>query len=113
MAFKIKAWMIYLICIGITVPIGLVSGDGGLTGSLMAEVMIWGGVGLGIHYLVRNAGNKEIMIYGIVAVPLVLGFWYVAFAFGTELYFIYAIGITIAVTVNGIHHSVKRMLQKK
>lgn len=113
-AFKIKAWQIYLITLTSVftiIIVGFIEYEG--SGSLMGEFLIWSSVALGIHYLVRNAGNKEIMIYGIVAVPLVFGIWYVAFAFGIDLYYIYAIGFTIAVTVNGIYHSVKRIRQKK
>jgi len=111
MPFRIKAWMIYLIGLGLSLPIGLVSGDMELAGSLTVDVMIWGSVALGIHYLVRNAGNKEIMFYGVVAVPLVFGIWY--FAFTSNIEFTFAIGLTIAVAINGIYHSIKRMVKKE
>ena len=119
MVIKIKAWQIFLISV-ITVSIigGVVGGATGVgvaggIGSFTAEAIIWSSIGLGIHYLVRNAGNKEISIYGIVSVPLVFGMWYVAFSFEFGNYYTYATGLTIAIAVNGIYHSINRMRKKE
>ena len=111
--FKIKAWQVFLISIiPVSILGGIMFGAEGF-GGFFAQSLIWGGIGLGIHYLVRNAGNKEIAIYGVVSVFLVLGMWYVAISTGLNMYYLWAVGLTTVAVVTGMYQSITRTRQKK
>jgi len=114
-----KAWQVFLISV---IPIGIIggviwgavgAGVAGGFGSFTGAAILWGSIGLGIHHLVRNAGNKEISVYGVVSVFLVLFVWYSAFAFGNYYYYMHAIGLTTVAVVTGMYQSITRTRQKK
>jgi len=69
MAFKLKAWMIYLICIALSVPFtilftsyGYGTGEGIYydIGSMMGSVAFIGGLILGFYYLIKISLKRRI-----------------------------------------------------
>lgn len=54
MSFKIKAWHVFLIGLGVVLCIGLLMEDPALGGSLFGEYLLFGGIGLGGYYLWRR-----------------------------------------------------------
>ena len=65
MGFKLKSWMIYLICLGAFFPLGLVIGDVELVGSFMVFFAIWGGIG----FLIQNVAHRQFK-RKIISIPL-------------------------------------------
>lgn len=78
MAFKLKAWMIYLICLGAFFPIGLISGDPTLAGDFMGFFAIWGGIGFLIQSVAYRQFKRKIISIpiGVISAYTLGALWY-------------------------------------
>ena len=113
MKFKIKIWHIFLIGFGVVISLGSAI-DPQLGGELTVSYLIWGGVGFGINYAIRNTGRIRFMIYVVVLILIGIGLW--IFALNTDSsrgnYLTWAVYFTIVLTINIVYHSIKQISKK-
>ena len=113
MKFKLKNWHIFLIGFGVVIVLGSAI-DPQLGGELSVPYLIWGGVGFGINYAIRNTGRIRFMIYVVVLILIGIGLW--IYALNTDSsrgdYLSWAVFFTIVLAINIVYHSIKQISKK-